>query len=249
MPYIVVIPEDYLGYLLGFGSTNETWLTQIFSNIVSVDIRGTFLGWFPDLTLGDNPSYQPNYRTAMDVAFAWVGHNLGISTRITVIFSILFHNQLILLGILGIILLFYWRMVKNRRFLSDQEFYWFMWFTGSLSCFGAILFFQIGIYKYYLVTMAPMWGMYNILSPLNHDYWKKGWDVSLKEIWAHPSRIKYWFYGGGTVFHVISQMGLQILMIYSNKWLAPIYFYLPLFLIGLVQLIIRSGSRYDQKSV
>lgn len=249
MPYILIIPEKYLGTILGFGSTNETWLTEIFSNIVSVDFVGTFVGWFPDLTLGDYPSYQPNYRTAMDVAFAWIGHNLGISTRITVIFSILFHNQIILFGVLGVIMISYWRLVKNRRYLSDQEFYWLMWYAGSLSCFGAILFYDVGIYKYYLVTLAPMWGMYNVLSPLNHDYWKKGWDVSLKEIWMHPSRIKYWFYGGGTVFHVLSQFGLQLLMLYFNKWLVPVYLYLPLFLLGLICLFIRSGTKYDQKSV
>ena len=124
-----------------------------------------------------------------------------------------------------------------------------MWYVGSLSCFGAILFFQIGIYKYYLVTIVPMWGMYNLLSPLNHEYWKKGWDVSLKEIWAKPSRIKYWIYGGGTVFHVLSQFGLQILMMYFNKWLAPVCLYLPLFFLGIVFLILRSGTRYTPKSV
>lgn len=249
MPYILTIPEQYLGTLLRFGGTNETWLTEIFSNITSVNNDGTFLGWFPDLTLGDNRPYQPNYRSALDVAFGWIGHTLGLSTRITVIFSILFHNQILFFGGLAVIMLLYWRLVKNQRYLSDQEFYWLMWYAGSLSCFGAILFYDVGIYKYYFVTLAPMWGMYNVLSPLNHDYWKKGWDVSIKEIWAQPSKIKYWIYGGGTVFHVISQFGLQTLMLYFNKWLAPVYLYLPLFLLGLICLIIRSGKRYNQRSI
>ncbi|MHA1887038.1 MAG: glycosyltransferase 87 family protein [Promethearchaeota archaeon] len=240
-PYLFEDPMKYVNILFGnHRSSNYEWIYQIFSNIVPVESNSTFIGYFPDLMQNpDNRPYQVNFRTSLPIAFAWIGYKLGIPTNITASFAVLFHMQLFLYIITILLGGAYWWFLNRTKFSSDQEYYWFMWYIGGLSLFTVILFAEIGIYKYYLVSLTPFWAMFSVLGPLNHDRWTRSQKYSLSELFSHPSRLKNQFYGGGSYFHVIEQIFLQITMILFNKWLAVAVFYLPLYIFGITFLFER----------
>ncbi|MCF2141488.1 MAG: glycosyltransferase 87 family protein [Candidatus Lokiarchaeota archaeon] len=240
-PYIFDDPGKYISILFNNHRTsNYEWVYNIFSQIVPVNSNSTFIGYFPDLTINPkNRPYQVNYRTSLAIAFAWIGYVLGIPPNITATFAVIFHMQLFLYVITIILGAFYWWFLNRTKFSSDQEYYWFMWNIGGLALFTVILFAEIGIYKYYLVSLTPFWAMYGGISPLNHERWKKAQKYSIKEIIHVPSRIQNQLFGGGSYFHIIEQSILQIAMILFNKWLAVIYFYLPLYLLGLAFFLVQ----------
>ncbi|MHA1584328.1 MAG: hypothetical protein ACTSVU_02150 [Promethearchaeota archaeon] len=251
MPYIFTMPEEYFGYLLSGGPVDVEWLSSIFKNIVGIKIHGKIVGYFPDLTLGDNDPYQMNYRAVLDVAFAWLGHIWGISTDFTAIFAILFHTQIFMYGSVLLILLLIWPVVKKKQFSSEREFLWFIWYAAGLCLNGAILFAEIGIYKYYFLSITPIWAMFGWIMPLNYKKWIDSGNINginlisetisqksiLKSLKKLGNGLLATTYGGGSFFHFISQMGFQIFLLYTNKWLAPAYLYLPIFLLGIIRLI------------
>ena len=250
-PYIFTVPNEFFGALLGSYSTpNPEWLSLIFSHIEPVYEGEVLVGYFPDLTLGEgNDPYKPNFRAVLDVAFAWIGFKLGIPIAYTVIFVLFFHFQFFLMFSIAIIFLLYWRLVKNQRYQTDQEFYWMMWFVGSLCSFAAIMFVKIGIYKYYFVNLTPTWAIFGGLMPLNHQNWKKSTTFSFKNIIKNPKKLKYQFFGGGSVFHVIETVVLQIGFIYFNKWLAPALLYLPMFLFACVNFYLKTRSTSTERTL
>jgi Glycosyltransferase family 87 len=236
LPYIITIPDTYLYYLTGgYGGANPSWIELIFSNIVPVSAEGHFVGYFPDLSFGDpNNHYQVNYRAVLDVAFSWIGHVYGIPLSVTVTFAILFHYQVFLYASVALLFLIYWRLVKNQRYETDREYYWIMWQAASIMYFSCILWVEKGIYKYYLVSLTPFWAIYGNFTPLNHEGWKKS------------SKLKNQLNGGGSLFHMVETIGLQLLMIYSNKWLMPLFLLLPLYLINCMQLFLQSGKKRNK---
>ncbi len=250
-PYIFTVPNKFFGALLGSYSTPDPeWLALIFNHIEPVYNNEVLVGYFPDLTLGEgNDPYKVNYRAVLDVAFAWIGFKLGIPTAYTVIFVLLFHFQFFLMFSIAIIFLLYWRLIKNQRYQTDQEFYWMMWFVGSLCSFTAIMFVKIGIYKYYFVNLTPTWAIFGGLAGFNHDKWKKSTSYSFTEILKSPKLIKYQFYGGGSVLHVLETVLLQIFLIYFNKWLAPALLYLPLFLLACLNFYLKTRSTPSEGTI
>ncbi len=233
-PFIFEDPIGYFDILFNnHRGGNSTWNWDIFNQIVPVEHGGTFIGYFPDLTLNpDNNPYQLNYRTSIAVAFAWIGYVLGIPSQITAVIAVIFEMQLFLYLSAAILGFLYWCFLNRTKFLSDQEYYWIMWFVGSLALFVVIIFAEIGIYKYYFVSLTPTWAMFGAFSPLNHDRWKKAQEYSIEELSMNPARLKCQFFGGGSYIHVVVQLILQITMLFFNKWLAAAFFYLPLYLIA-----------------
>lgn len=235
-PYLFEDPAKYIAILFNnHRASNYEWVYRIFSNIVPVESNSTFIGYFPDLMLNpNNRPYQVNYRTSLPLAFAWVGYKLGIPTNITAAFAVLFSMQLFLYLITLLLGGAYWWFLNRAKFSTDREYYWLMWYIGGLSLYIVTLFAEIGIYKYYLVTLTPFWAMFGAISPLDHDNWTKSQKYSIYELIKQPDRLKYQFFGGGSYFHLIEQMILQISMMLFNKWLAVIVFYLPLFVLGII---------------
>ncbi|MHA1521546.1 MAG: hypothetical protein ACTSRK_15300 [Promethearchaeota archaeon] len=233
-PFIFENPLQYFDILFNnHRESDPNWIWSIFNQIVPVERGDTFIGFLPDLTLNpEHKPYQVNYRTSIAVALAWIGYLLGIPSQITAVFAVIFEMQLFLYLTAVILGFFYWWFLNRTQFSSDQEYYWIMWFVGSLALYVVILFAEIGIYKYYFVSMTPAWAMFGAFSPLDHEHWKKGQEYTLNELSTDPSRLKSQFFGGGSYIHVIVQLILQVTMLFFNKWLAPAFFYLPLFLIG-----------------
>ncbi|WP_371803482.1 hypothetical protein [Candidatus Lokiarchaeum ossiferum] len=250
-PYIFTVPDKFFGALLGSYSTpNAEWLSLIFSHIEPVYNGDILVGYFPDLTLGEgNDPYQVNFRAVLDVAFAWIGNRLGIPTAFTSLFAILFHFQFFLMISIAIIFLLYWRLIKNQRYQTDQEFYWMMWYVGSLCGFAAIMFVKIGIYKYYFVSLTPTWAIFGGFSGFNHQKWKRSTKYSIKELIRDPRKLRFQVFGGGSIFHIIETISMQLFLIYFNKWLAPAILYLPLFLIACLNFYLKTRSSLSEKTI
>jgi hypothetical protein len=233
LPYIVTIPETYLGYLVGGFGVDIPGLKIIFNQVVPIYAEGHFMGYFPDLNAAyEGNFYRANYRAALDVAFAWIGHLMGVPSIYTVWFSILFHTQLLFYGSLVVIFIIYWIIIKNKAtvFHTDRDFYWLMWFAGNLMFFACLLLVEKGIYKYYLLTMTPFWSTFSAVGGLNHEKWRNS------QTWSNQ------LFGGGSLTHLIMSGGLQLGILLCNKWLAPAFIYLPLFLIDCFRLLWRMPS-------
>ncbi len=242
-PFIFTNPESYFMHLLrGFNIKTDDILI-IFDHVIPVFNRDGFLGYFPNASLIEGGElYRANHRSSLDLALAWIGYLFKIPTFITIGFSILFHLNFFLLLFVIIVNINFWRIAKKKIYSTDKEYYWLMWFSASLSFFALLIFYDFGIYKYYFVTMTPFWAMFGLSGKLNHTIWKKNDKVT---------RLKDQFYGGGAIIHVVSQLILQIIMIYFNKWLAPVFLFLPLFLFSFINHWKRSKSekiwRFSEK--
>ncbi len=243
IPFIFTIPETYFRQLFGGFNMKVEDIIETFDNVVTVYNRDGFLGYFPNSSLIEGEEiYRANHRSALDLALAWIGFLFRIPTFITIGFSILFHFNFFMLLFVIIVNVNFWRIAKKKKYSTDKEYYWLMWFSASLSFFALLVFYDYGIYKYYFVSLTPFWAMFGLSGKLNHSIWKKNYKVS---------KLKDQFFGGGAIIHVVSQLILQIIMIYFNKWLAPVFLFLPLFLFSFVNHWKRSKSekiwRFSEK--
>ena len=243
IPYIFTIPGTYFSHLLGRSSKNVNFIIKYFGDVVPVYNDYGFLGYFPNTSfMGEGKIYVLNSRSALDLALIWIGHLFKIPTYVTIGFSILFHfNIFMIMGVI-IININFWRIAKKKIYSTDKEYYWLIFFSASLSVFAMLALYDLGIYKYYFVSITPFWAMFGLSGKLNHSIWKKNNKVS---------KLKDQFYGGGAIFHVVTQLALQVIMIYFNKWLAPAFLFLPLFLFSFINLWKRSKSekiwRFSEK--
>ena len=229
LPYIYSNPIQYLDVVMGNLGFSVSGIVQQFSTIIPITVNGTVIGYFPNLSaVNPGNNYQFNYRAPLDVAVAWILYIFGVNSEVGVIFALIFQLNLLLYGSTILIFILYWQIVKNQRGGSDQEFYWLLWFAGCLSFFGCLLFVNVGIYKYYFISMTPFWAIYGNFGSLQYQSWRhiKGW--------------RNQFFGGGSALHIAEVWGIQLILIVSDKWLAPLFLYLPLFIINLVHLIERS---------
>jgi hypothetical protein len=124
-----------------------------------------------------------------------------------------------------------------------------MWYVGSLCAFTALIFYRRGIYKYYLVTLTPMWAIYSAFVPLNYKNWRIASNQRLKQIITQPKTNVYQIYGGGTFLHFLIQYGLQLLIMWYNKWLAVLFLYFPLLMFGVISLIYQSRQSPSEKII
>ncbi len=251
-PFIFTNSNEYLQLIFGSlsGMPNTENIAIIFKDIVPVTTNFTFLGYFPDLSkIQDILVYKPNKRAMIDVAFAWLGFKVKLSTELTTLFSLLFHFRLFFYLFIILIVLYYWMVVKNKRYTTDKEYYWYMWFAASLCSFASILFGTVGIYKYYFISLAPTWAIFGFIFPLNHEKWKHANKNDLSTMIKKPKYIKSQIIGGGTIFHIFEIILIQLLIMYSNKWLAPALIYLPIFIFNFVQLKKSSKPSQSEKII
>ncbi|MHA1765192.1 MAG: glycosyltransferase 87 family protein [Promethearchaeota archaeon] len=243
IPFIFTIPKTYFMHLLGGFYMKIEDIIKVFDQITPIYNRDGFLGYFPNISLIEGKDvYAANYRASLDVALAWIGYLFNIPTYITIGFSILFHLNIFMFLAVIIINVNFWRIAKKKAYSTDKEYYWLMLYSASLTFFALLVFYDLGIYKYYFVSLTPFWAMFGISGRLRYKNWKKE---------NKFTNLKDQFYGGGSIIHVASQLILQIIMIYFNKWLAPAFLYLPLFLFAFINHWKRCKSekkwRYSEK--
>ena len=81
-----------------------------------ITVNGTVIGYFPNLSaVNPGNNYQFNYRAPLDVAVAWILYIFGVISEVGVIFALIFQLNLLLYGSTILILILYWRIVKNQR--------------------------------------------------------------------------------------------------------------------------------------
>ena len=106
-------------------------------------------------------------------------------------------------------------------------------FIGCLVCRLLVIFW---------VLVVRECGNLQILFYLDDAFFGQFMEISgltISELAAHKRMAKSIF-GGGSALHIAEVWGIQLILIVSDKWLAPLFLYLPLFIINLVHLIERS---------
>lgn len=224
-PYLILVPGSFIDSLFSnVPSLNLGEIQEVYSHIDVAVSNGEFVGYFPDFSLIGKSSFRVNYRSSIMVAVLWLGYVFGVSLQVLGIIGIIFELE-IFLGLFYCVFLgmFWFYIIYEQKHSGDnfaltwKKITYGLWNTIYLVLFAYLLFNNGGIYKFHMIWLTPFWASIRLFSSMNITQNKnqKKQSFSLKN-----------------VRHVFEIILIQLIILYSHKWLAPLLLYFPIFCIS-----------------